>query len=431
MKLTTKFIKDLKATNVRQEIAETIGTGLMVRVGIKTAKDDTTKTLYWRGRVPTGEIKRIKIARFGAMDVDDARVIAMDYSRMVRRGEDPFEASQKAKAAPKAEVMTVTNAFDLYMALMCSQHRSADAMQKTFARDIQPTLGATAITVVTEDDLGALLATLTLKFKGKGLNAYKLVNPFFKWASDASQGRSMTGLKVNPMLNVGKPCANPKPRTRKLNEKEIAALLQACYQLRTTKRFERKDKRHAPTRELVAVRRWAVAIEVLLRTGQRTSDILDMVESELDFETGVLTIPEARYKPGTAHVLPLPSQALELLKVVERPDNNERFFQRVGAKQRNLKVITKRMEELLGHSVAWSPHDLRRTFTTMMQEIWDEEAGRPLVDDVEIEATLGHTVKGVRRHYSQSLLMRSKARVLAAWNEYLDDLERPVMKLAA
>lgn len=426
MKFTDKSVARILATNKREEISDGSGLNLICRVGAKVAKGEPAKTYYWRGRVPSGEIKRIPIGRTDLISSSKARDVAREYTNQVRNGQDPHELWRKAAAvtAP-VEVMTVSVAWEHYTKAKCARHRSLHTMKQCFVREVEPAIGAIEITQVTDDELGALLARLTAVAKNKGLAAHKIMNPFFAWASAASQGRSITGLRTNQMLHVGKPSANYKPRTRKLNEREIAALLKACYQLRTQKRFERQDKRHAPTRELVAVRRWAAGIEVLLRTGQRSSEILDMVESELDWTTATFTIPAERFKTGVEHALPLPPQVMELLKVVERPDQSERIFQRLGARSRNLALIVAKTSEIMGAPVKFSPHDLRRTFATFMQEAWDEASDRPLVDEVEIEATLGHTTKGVKRHYNQSQLMRSKGRVLMAWNKYLDSLVQP------
>lgn len=165
-------------------------------------------------------------------------------------------------------------------------------------------------------------------------------------------------------------------------------------------------------------------MEVLLRTGQRMSDITDLVESEVDFDERTLTLPANRFKGDRQHVIPLPTQVVDLLKTVDRPDRiSERLFQRLGQEDRNVKIIRAKMEVVADEPVPhWSIHTLRKTVDTHLREAWDEEADRSIADHDVIKGILGHSLKGVSKHYNFSTMLRNKWRVLTWWNAYLDKL---------
>lgn len=69
---------------------------------------------------------------------------------------------------------------------------------------------------------------------------------------------------------------------------------------------------------------------------------------------------------------------------------------------------------------------MRKTVDTNLREAWDEEADRPIADAAVIEAILGHSLRGVSRHYNFSTMVRNERRALNWWNDHLDSLMQPM-----
>ena len=69
----------------------------------------------------------------------------------------------------------------------------------------------------------------------------------------------------------------------------------------------------------------ANALELVILTATRTSEVLGATWSEVDLEKATWTIPAARMKAGKEHRVPLPPRAVEILKAVE-PLNKANLF---------------------------------------------------------------------------------------------------------
>lgn len=68
----------------------------------------------------------------------------------------------------------------------------------------------------------------------------------------------------------------------------------------------------------------------------------------------------------------------------------------------------------LKHEKRWSLHDLRRTFSTSLNDMG--------VDFIVVEQLLGHTIKGVAGIYNRSKYIPQKQEALDRWVDYLDGL---------
>ncbi len=95
----------------------------------------------------------------------------------------------------------------------------------------------------------------------------------------------------NPVLNTNDPTAGIKPRARVLSDAELRTVWNAAGD---------GDFGHI--------------VKLLILTGARRQEIGSAKWVEIDFDTGVLTIPADRAKNGHALELPLPPAALEILR---------------------------------------------------------------------------------------------------------------------
>lgn len=75
-------------------------------------------------------------------------------------------------------------------------------------------------------------------------------------------------------------------------------------------------------REAVA----AKALEFLILTAARTSEVTGAQWSEIDFDQKVWTVPEGRMKAGRPHRVPLVDEAITLLKSLDREEGNPFIF---------------------------------------------------------------------------------------------------------
>ena len=70
----------------------------------------------------------------------------------------------------------------------------------------------------------------------------------------------------------------------------------------------------------------ALALEFLILTAARTSEVLEAQWSEIDFEQRIWTIPALRMKASKEHRVPLSQSAVELLNVLKRDGQSNYVF---------------------------------------------------------------------------------------------------------
>ena len=160
---------------------------------------------------------------------------------------------------------------------------------------------------------------------------------------------------------------------------------------------ERSRDRTLTAEEIVSVWREAGAgdhgriVRLLLLTGQRRGEVTGMRWREIDLERGVWSLPAERTKNGLAHDVPLSTQAVALLRTIQRRGDRELLFGSAegpfsgwGLPKRRVdaRIAQRRAELRLGRPLAagekpsagdaiapWTLHDLRRTVVTGMNEI--------------------------------------------------------------
>ena len=68
-----------------------------------------------------------------------------------------------------------------------------------------------------------------------------------------------------------------------------------------------------------------LAIQLMLLTFVRTSELVEAEWSEINFETAMWVIPEDRMKKDKAHLVPLSRQAVEVLKELKEINGKKKY----------------------------------------------------------------------------------------------------------
>lgn len=177
--------------------------------------------------------------------------------------------------------------------------------------------------------------------------------------------------------NVGRPEA---PRERTLTDAEIRALWTA-------------ESSHAPL------------LRFLLLTGQRIGEAQRMAWEHVQGDRW--HIPEEHSKNGRAHWVALCPAALELLG--EKPEGRALVF---GSRTTTgVQAWLRRWCEREKVVPAFTPHDLRRTFSTRLGDLG--------VAPHVIEKILNHTMQGVMAVYNRSEYETERVAAMQAWADEL------------
>ena len=239
------------------------------------------------------------------------------------------------------------------------------------------------------------------------------LSDFFGWAM--SEG--IDGVEQNPVLNTNK--SDEKPRDRVLKDHELHAIW-----------------RHAGDDHYGAI------IRLLMLTGQRADEIASLRWTELtvvtvqerrvtetvklpQFDTSAIELPAERTKNKRPHIVPLSAPAAEILSAQPRraaEDGRLREFV-FGIGQRGFsgwsrckERLDRQLDEMHDLPIEhWTPHDLRRTMATLMN---DRLGVLPHV----VEAILNHisgSKGGVAGVYNKALYLRERSDALNLWADHL------------
>ena len=156
-------------------------------------------------------------------------------------------------------------------------------------------------------------------------------------------------------------------------------------------------------------------IKLLLLTGCRREEIGALKWSEIDLDTGVMTIPGTRTKNHRTLELTLPEIAIDILRAQPRRREDYVFGIRGGAFSAwsySTVKLNARIVEAEGKPLAsWRLHDLRRTMRTNLGKL----GVRPDI----AELAINHVKGGVEAIYDRHRYQREIAAALARWADYV------------
>lgn len=194
-----------------------------------------------------------------------------------------------------------------------------------------------------------------------------------------------------------------RPKERALAPQEIASLMYVI-------------------RKLSSYPQMKLALKILLLTLVRKSMLLQAKWSEVDFDKKTWTIPAENMKMGKPHVVYLSKQALDCFVGLEAlamgseyvmPSRGNPFkCMSDGSLNRTCRDASKAAGDYNLPLDPFSPHDLRRTGSTLLHEAGYES-------DV-IEKALAHEQGGVRAVYNKAEYAEQRRKMLQDWADMID-----------
>jgi len=161
---------------------------------------------------------------------------------------------------------------------------------------------------------------------------------------------------------------------------------------------------------------------MLLLTRVRRSELTDATWAEIDFSSAVWAIPGARMKRRNPHHVYLSTQVMDILVALKTCAGSSRFiFPSRDGPDRPMNGAT--LNRVLAVTIAtaneagcflssFSPHDFRRTSSTLLHE-----AG---YNSDWIEKCLAHEQKGVRAVYNRAEYAQQRRSMLQDWANLID-----------
>ncbi len=321
----------------------------------------TGRKVYVAQYRQNGRSKRITLGTHGRLTPDEARIEAKKVLGSVAKGADPLADRKASKAIP-----TFREVADRYMAEHVRSKRTtstADTYEGLLRNHVLPALGSVRVCDLKRVNVAKLHHDLATS-PGAANRAVSVVSAIWNWAAGATEDPLYDR---NPAQGIER--YPEQGGERFLTTAELSRLGDALQRAETVGLPFKVDAtnpkaKHAPKHQLRPVDPFALAaIRLLILTGARLREILHAEWRHVDFERGIIHLPDS--KTGKKPVY-LSAAAMVILADLPRIEGNPHLI--AGAKAGKPRADLQRpWAAVIG--TAGLPglrlHDLRHSFASI------------------------------------------------------------------
>jgi integrase len=383
--LTTKSLDAMPPASIkRYEVRDQKVNGLHVRVSTTGAK------VFYTMVRPNGSRKRIKIGPYPVVSLADARRKAMEIARDVELGEFDKTSDVPVETAPTLGE-AIPEFIELYAKPRNKDWKRTKSVLHKFDRLRNRPIDQIKRQEVSKV-LDGIIANGTPMRANRALSAIKKLMNWYVMRGD---------IETSPVALL-RPPTPEIPRDRVLNDDEVRAMwLQS----------EKEDYPFGPF------------LKLLMMTGQRRTEVAAMRWSELNLAEGIWELPASRVKNARLHIVPLPPQAVDLLRSMSRFLDSDFVFTTTGRSAiSGFGRLKERVDAAMPDGTPdWRFHDFRRTASTGMAKL----GVLPHVIDAVTNHKSG-VVSGVGATYNRYTYLNEKREALEQWaNELTKIVQKP------
>lgn len=380
------------------------GAGLFLQVTYRPERDGepagVTKSWLLRYTAAGGNRRDMGLGSADAVSLADARTMASAALKLLRAGVDPIDqrkADRAASAVEAARAMSFREAAEAYMTAQSSSWKSvkhAKLWAASLEAYVYPALGALPVAAV---DVTLVLRVLEPVWREKpetGSRIRQRIEAVLDWA--AARGcRS----KDNPA------------RWREHLQHLLPSRAQPVKH-HPALPFERVGAFMADLRNVNGL--GAAALELCILTATRTTETLKARWSEFDLDAGLWVIPPDRMKAKREHRVPLPRQAVAMLRRLRAADpKGALVFPGQGTKTSlsgmAMLAVLKRMKrtDITTHGFRSSFRDWAGEMTNFPREVAEQALAHSLKDKTEAA-------------YRRGDALEKRRQLMQAWADYCD-----------
>ncbi len=355
--------------------------GLILRV--RKAKGGGVTKSWVQRLIINGKPTHLGLGPTWLVSSAEARELALDNHRMVRKGGDPRRGAGIPTFAEAVEQVIA-----MHSAGWKEGGRTAEAWRTQLATHAA-SLADKKVDRITPGDVLGVLEPIWLTLPEIARKQRRRISSVMKWA--VAQGYRID----NP---AGDALAAALPRQQS-----------ATHHLAVP--AEKVANVIAAVHASGAWQGTKLAFEFLALTACRSGEVRFATWTEINREARVWTIPASRTKTSTEHRVPLSDAALRVLEEAEQiVDGSGLIFPSLTGRPQNDSTLSKLLREMGAGMV---PHGLRSSFRSWAAEATDYPW--------EIaEMALGHTVgTKVERAYLRTDLFDKRVQLMQDWADFL------------
>ena len=380
----------LRAKALEKDLTLHDGDGLFLIV-----KTSGKKLWRFRYQRPTTKQRTMMgLGAFPALSLADARRLRADYLALLANGIDPQIQAEVAEEEQQIALDSIfstvaANWFQLKSKSVTPDY--AKDIWRSLEKDVFPAIGEIPVQQIKARTLVEALEPI------KARGALETVRRLVQRINEIMIYAVNTGLiDANPASGVGMAFEKPKKKNMPtLRPEELPKLMRSLVMSNLS----------VPTRCL---------IEWQLLTLVRPSEASGTRWAEIDLEAKLWTIPAERMKAKREHIVPLSSQALNILEVMKHISAHREYIfpSRNDPKQPMNSQTANAALKRIGYAGKLVAHGMRSIASTAMNETGFNS-------DV-IESALAHIEKNeVRRAYNRALYLEQRKELMQWWGNFI------------
>ncbi|HCA5184975.1 tyrosine-type recombinase/integrase [Acinetobacter baumannii] len=374
-----------------KEYRELDGNGLYFRV-----KPDGNKSWQLRYKKPDGKWSWLGIGGYPEIGGQLARKKAQELIADIGKGENPIITKQERK---RKEIEDNNATFEALARewLDTKQNRwVVDTMIRNkgaLEKHIFPTFGKRLYTTIRPIEWMNHLKGIQQEHK-----IFEQVNRIRAMCRDIYDYAKVTGrIDYNPLEGLQKFLEQGKKKNMAhVDEKELPQLLRAIDNYPTL------DSR--------------IGLKLLAILFCRPSELREATWAEFDLENAVWNIPEQRMKKRREHIIPLSTQAVQLLHELRPLSGRSEYLFPSRSNSHKPKSDTVFIMALrrLGYEGRQTPHGFRHIASTLLNNKG--------FDERHIEAALAHVKDGVAGVYNKAQYLNDRKYIMQWYADHLEQL---------
>lgn len=398
MALTIREIENAKPAGKPYKMTD--GGGLCLLIAPSGAK-------LWRWRYYfNGKEKMMAFGEYPVVSLKEVRDLHFEARKTLAAGSDPM-AERKAEAEAKqketeARQREAENSFEKIGRKWWAwwsvgkSPRHVDTVMRRLEADVFPAIGYKFIDAITAADIRELILPIEARgARDVAKRAHETIGQIFRYA-------------IANGLATRNPAADFKPRdVLKPAEEE---------------NFARVEAKDLPA---LLLKMWEYegdiltiyALQLMAYLWVRTSELIEAEWPEFDLDRARWEIPPERMKKKRPHIVPLPKQAVAILRILHwRTGRGKKVFPGANDKEKTMSNNTILFALYrLGYKGEMTGHGFRGVASTVLYD-----SGQFEEDWIEMQ--LAHVQRNkVKGAYNHAKYMKQRTAMMQWWADYLDE----------